>query len=138
MGRLVAIDYGLKRTGLAATDPMQIIASPLETIPTEQLIDWMHKYIQTEEVEGIVLGMPINLDGSETHTTVPVKKLYEKLQTLFPELTISLEDERFTSKLAQKTMIAGGMKKKDRRNKANVDKISATIILQSFMERSGL
>ncbi len=138
MGRLVAIDYGLKRTGLAVTDPMKIIASPLETIPTEQLIGWINKYVQSEDVEGIILGMPTKLDQSDTHTTVPVKKLYEKLQNLFPNLTISLEDERFTSKLAMRTMIAGGMKKKDRRNKANVDKISATIILQSYMERSGL
>ncbi len=138
MGRLIAIDYGLKRTGLAATDPMKIIASPLETIPTDTLIDWIKQYIQKEDVEGIVLGMPTRLDQSDTHTTVPVKDLHEKLQRLFPALTIWLEDERFTSKLAQRTMIAGGMKKKDRRNKANVDGISATIILQSFMERSGL
>lgn len=136
MGRILAIDYGLKRTGLAVTDPMKIIASPLETISTDDLIRWIKRYIISEQVEQIVVGMPVKLDLSATHTTEPAKNLVATLKATFPDIPIAQEDERFTSKIALQTMIAGGMKKKDRRNKANVDKISATIILQSFLERT--
>lgn len=133
MPRILAIDYGAKRTGLAVTDPLQIIASALETIPTEKVIDYLKKYTQNEEVEAFVVGMPLNLDGTETDGTVYVKKFIEELKVTFPKIKIHLEDERFTSKMAVSAMIAGGMKKKDRQNKANIDKISAVIILQSFM-----
>ena len=136
MGRIVAIDYGLKRTGLAVTDPLKIIGSPLVTIATNDLISWLIDYFNKEEVERIVIGLPVNLDMSDTHTTLPVKKCIDKIKQRFPDIPISTEDERFTSKIAQRTMIMGGMKKKDRRNKSNVDKISAAIILQSYMERS--
>jgi putative Holliday junction resolvase len=136
MGRILGIDYGLKRTGLAVTDPMKIIASPLETVPTEELIKWISAYIKKEEVEHIVIGLPVNLDMKDTHTTNPVKKFIVVLNQQFPQLPVSTEDERFTSKIAQQTMILGGMKKKDRRKKENVDKISASIILQSFMSRT--
>lgn len=136
MGRILAIDFGLKRTGLAVTDPMKIIASPLETISTDGLISWIKRYIISEQVEKIVVGMPVKLDLSATHTTEPAKNLVATLEATFPDIPIAQEDERFTSKIALQTMIAGGMKKKDRRNKANVDKISATIILQSFLERT--
>jgi putative holliday junction resolvase len=133
--RLLAIDYGAKRTGLAVTDPLKIIASALDTVPTEKVIDFLKKYISNEEVEAFVVGMPINLDGSETDGTAYVKRFVEELKLIFPAIPIHLEDERFTSKMAVSAMIAGGMKKKDRQNKGNIDKISATIILQSFMNR---
>jgi putative Holliday junction resolvase len=136
MGRILAIDYGLKRTGLAVTDPLKIIASPLETISTGDLVSWIKKYIISEQVEQIVVGMPVKLDLSANDTTEPAKKLVATLMATFPDIPVAEEDERFTSKIALQTMIAGGMKKKDRRNKANVDKISATIILQSFLERT--
>ena len=136
MGRILAIDYGLKRTGLAVTDPLKIIASPLETVQTVGLINWLADYIQKEEVEHIVVGMPVKLDMSNTHTTVPVKFFIKKIKLQFPQIPVSAEDERFTSKIAHQTMIIGGMKKKDRREKANVDKISATLILQSYLART--
>lgn len=136
MGRILAIDYGLKRTGLAVTDPMKIIASPLETVPTDELISWITAYIKKEEVERIVIGLPVNLDMTDTHTTNPVKTFIVKLNRKFPQTPVSTEDERFTSKIAMQTMIMGGMKKKDRRKKANVDKISASLILQSYMSRA--
>ncbi len=135
MGRVLAIDYGLKRTGLAVTDPLKIIGSPLETVPTENLITWLNEYLKKEEVERIVIGLPVNLDMSDTHTTKPVKKFIEKINQLFPNIPVSTEDERFTSKIAQQTMILGGMKKKERRIKSNVDKISAAIILQSYLQK---
>ncbi len=135
MGRILAIDYGLKRTGLAVTDPLQIIASPLDTVMTEDLMTWIKNYVQSEDVEAIVVGKPTKLDQSATHTTVPVQKFIEALKTALPNMKIEEEDERFTSKMAQQTMITGGMKKKDRREKANVDKISAAIILQSYLAR---
>jgi putative Holliday junction resolvase len=137
MGRILAIDFGLKRTGLAVTDPLKIIASPLDTIPTDALIGWLKKYVATEEVERIVIGMPVKHDLSDTHTTDSVRKLVEQLKAELPTIPLSLEDERFTSKIALQTMIMGGMKKKDRRDKSNVDKISAAIILQSYLSRTG-
>ncbi len=135
MGRILAIDFGLKRTGLAVTDPLKIIASPLETVPTGRLLEWLKDYLQKEEVEAIVLGMPVNLDGTDTHTTAPVKKLMQHIKEKFPGIHIVFEDERFTSKMAMDAMISGGMKKKDRRRKGNVDKISASIILQSYLSK---
>jgi len=135
MGRVLAIDFGLKRTGLAVTDPLKIIASPLETIPSINLLDWLKVYFAKEEVEHIVIGLPVNLDLSATHATGPVKDIIEKIKRKFPHIPISTEDERFTSKIAHQAMVLGGMKKKDRRKKSNVDKISAAIILQSYMAR---
>jgi len=136
MSRIIAIDYGLKRTGIAVTDPLKIIASPLETIQTDKLIEWLNTYIDKEEVERIVVGMPTKLDQSDTHTTLPVKKLVENLKNQFPALPISLIDERYTSRIAQQTMVLGGMKKKDRQKKGNIDKISATLILQSYLDQN--
>jgi putative Holliday junction resolvase len=138
MGRVLAIDYGLKRSGLAVTDPLKIIGSPLETVQTENLISWLNEYIKKEEVEHIVIGLPVNLDMTDTHTTKPVKKIIERIKQQFPKIPVSSEDERFTSKIAQQTMIAGGMKKKERRKRSNVDKISAAIILQSFLARTNI
>lgn len=138
MGRVLAIDYGLRRTGLAVTDPLKIIGSPLETVQTKNLISWLNEYIKREEVEHIVIGLPVNLDMTDTHATEPAKKIIEKIKQQFPKIPVSSEDERFTSKIAQQTMITGGMKKKERRKKSNVDKISAAIILQSFLARTNI
>jgi putative Holliday junction resolvase len=134
MPRILAIDYGAKRTGLAVTDPSKIIASALETVPTDKLLEYLKKYIQNEAVEAFVVGMPKNLDGTTTDGTPYVERFVVELKNIFPEIPIHLHDERFTSKMAMQTMIAGGMKKKDRQIKGNIDKISAVIILQSFME----
>jgi len=132
--RILAIDYGAKRTGVAVTDPLKIIASALETVPSEKMIEYLKVYTQKEEVEAFVVGMPKNLDGSVTDGTIYVERFVEVLKANFPLTPIHLHDERFTSKMAVQAMIAGGMKKKDRRVKGNIDKISAVIILQSFME----
>lgn len=133
MGRMLAIDFGLKRSGIAVTDPLRIIATPLVTIATDQLESWIDQYFNAESVDTLVIGKPTRLDQSPTHTTVPVQEFEKKMRVKYPDLKIVLVDERFTSKIAQQTMIMGGMKKKDRRNKSNVDKISAAIILQSYM-----
>jgi putative Holliday junction resolvase len=134
MGRLLAIDYGLKRTGIAVTDPLRIIATPLETIPTVGLFDFLSAYIQKEEVDEFVVGMPKTLLNEDSEITPVVRKFVEHLKVKFPQIPVHLADERFTSSMAMQAMIDGGMKKKDRRVKGNVDKISATIILQSFID----
>ena len=135
MPRIVAIDYGGKRTGIAVTDPLQIIATALETVPTKGLIPFLQEYRIKENIESFVVGEPKNLDGSNTDATQMVKEFVVSLRKAFPDLPIHLIDERFTSKMAFQSMIAGGTKKKDRRVKGNIDKISATIILQDFMSR---
>ncbi|KYG79554.1 putative Holliday junction resolvase [Roseivirga ehrenbergii] len=134
MGRILAIDYGRKRVGLAVTDPLQIIASPLETVHSKDVIQYLKDYDKAENLEAIVLGMPMNLNNQPTDATLGVQQFENLLKKHFPEKPVYLQDERFTSKMAMDAMIAGGMKKKDRREKGNVDKISATIILQSFLE----
>lgn len=134
MPRLLAIDYGSKRTGLAVTDPLQIIATALDTVRTHELLDYLKKYIAREPVESIVIGMPLKLDSSDTHNTQPVRTFVKKLENTFPDIPVHTHDERFTSSLALQAMIAGGSKKSERREKGNIDKVSATIILQSFME----
>ncbi|MEH0155039.1 Holliday junction resolvase RuvX [Limibacter armeniacum] len=137
MARIISIDFGLKRTGLAVTDPMQIIASGLETVETKKLIPYLKEYMAKEEVEAIVLGHPRKLNTEDTHTTQPVLKLEKELNKIFPDKPVHLIDERFTSKMALDAMIASGSKKKDRRNKGNIDKVSAVIILQSYLEQKG-
>ncbi len=138
MSRILAIDYGTKRVGLAVTDPLKIIASALETVHSKDVIEFLKAYIETEEVESFVVGMPVNLDGEDTNNTSHVKGFVKKLQTTFPDIPIHLHDERFTSKIALQAMIASGYSKKDRRVKGNIDKISAVIILQSYMEKEGI
>ncbi|MEM9674455.1 MAG: Holliday junction resolvase RuvX [Cyclobacteriaceae bacterium] len=133
MGRLVGIDYGLKRVGIAVTDPLQIIATPLETIPTSQVINYLKQYCQNETVDAFVVGLPRKLDNSDTHATQPAKTFAKQLKKQFTQ-PIYWEDERFTSKMALDAMIAGGTTKKYRREKGNIDKVSATIILQSYLE----
>ncbi|TRX51622.1 Holliday junction resolvase RuvX [Fulvivirga sp. M361] len=136
MGRILALDYGIKRTGVAVTDPLQIIATPLDTVDTKTLLDFLKRYCVEEAVETIVIGMPKDLQNRDTHATVPVKKVIQSLEHVLPAIPIVQVDERFTSKMAFDTMLAAGVKKKDRRNKANVDKLSATIILQSFLDQN--
>lgn len=135
MGRILAIDYGGKRTGLAVTDPLQIIASALETIDTQTLWPYLKKYFSENEVEQVIIGMPTNWDDSDTHATPMVKKAIAKFKKDYPHIPIETVDERYTSKMATNAMLEMGMKKKDRRVKGNVDQIAATIMLQEYMNR---
>ncbi|MBL3657082.1 Holliday junction resolvase RuvX [Fulvivirga sediminis] len=134
MGRIIAIDFGTKRVGLAATDPLKIIASPLTTVPTKEIISFLKEYSSNEEVEKFVIGMPKNLQNEDTDATSHVKKFIEKLQKNFSNIPIHEVDERFTSKIATDSLLSGGMKKKDRRQKGNIDKVSAALILQSYLD----
>lgn len=133
MARLMAIDYGKKRTGLAVTDPMQLIASGLTTVATHDLIPFLKKYFATEPVETIVIGEPKHLDGNATHATPLVEECIRIIKKNFPDIPVVKVDERFTSKMAFQTMIDSGLKKKDRQNKALVDEIAATIMLQEYL-----
>jgi putative holliday junction resolvase len=134
MGRILAIDYGVKRTGLAVTDPLKIIATALITIASAELIGYLKKYFAEENVEQIIIGIPRNWDESDTHGTEPARKIVEKIKKEFPAIPIREVDERFTSKMAKQAMIDMNMKKKDRRDKAKIDRIAATIMLQEFLE----
>ena len=133
MPRIVAIDYGLKRTGLAVTDPLKIIATALTTVESKQLIPFLKNYFSKEEVELIIIGEPKNWDDTDTHATPLVEKIIKELQKNFPAIPIKKVDERFTSKMASRAMIEMGLKKKQRQNKALVDQIAATIMLQEFL-----
>lgn len=136
MGRILAIDLGTKRTGLAVTDPLKILANPLETIETGQLMNFLQSYCAKEEVDTIVLGLPTRLNGQDNEMTPKVMNLKAELDKAFPDKKIALEDERFTSKMAMQSMITMGSKKKDRKEKAgNLDKVSAAIILQSYLQK---
>ena len=137
MARILCIDYGGKRTGIAVTDPLQIIATGLTTVDSKDLISFLKKYFLREEVELIVIGEPKNLDNSDTHATPLVKEAIQKLQKEFPQLPIKTVDERFTSKMAKQAMIDMGMKKKDRQNKRTVDEIAATMMLQEYLKSIG-
>lgn len=136
MERLLGIDFGKKRTGVAVSDPLRIIASPLETVPTANIIDYLKKYSEKETIVRFVMGYPLNLNGRPSEAAADIDAFLPKLRAAFPGVEISLEDERFTSVLAHRAMIDGGMKAKDRRDKMNVDKISAAIILQSYLDRT--
>ncbi len=134
MARILSIDYGGKRTGLAVTDPLQIIATGLETIESRELIPWLKKYLSQEEVELIIIGLPKNWDESDTHGTPLVEAAIKKIQKEFPLIPLKTVDERYSSKMAKDAMLEMGMKKKDRRDKKNVDLIAATIILQEYLQ----
>ncbi|MEM6815988.1 MAG: Holliday junction resolvase RuvX [Bacteroidota bacterium] len=134
MPRILAIDYGAKRTGLAVTDPLRIIANSLDVIASHNLENYLKDYFSTEEISTVVIGDPKNIDGSNTDATILVQAFINRFKKVFPDKQFTLHDERFTSKMAKDAMIMGGMKKKNRRNKGNIDKISATIILQSYLE----
>ena len=133
MPRILAIDYGLKRTGIAVTDPLKIIATGLTTIESPKLIGFLKEYFKKEEVELIVIGEPKNWDESDTHATPLVKKIVEKLKKEFPNMPVKLVDERYTSKMAGDAIIDMGLKKKQRQDKSLVDKVAATIILQEYL-----
>ena len=133
MTRLLAIDYGTKRTGIAVTDEMQLIASGLTTVPTEKLISFLKNYFTDEKVELVVIGEPKQKDGSHSNVEEEIKKFILKFSEVFSEMKIDRMDERFTSKMAFQTMIDSGLKKKQRQNKALIDEISATIILQDYL-----
>jgi putative holliday junction resolvase len=134
MGRILAIDYGLKRTGLAVTDPLRIIASALEVVETSHLMDYLKVYFKKETVDEVVIGMPKRLNNTDSEIAPNVRKFIEAFKISFPKTPIFTADERFTSFLAKRAMIEGGMKKKDREVKGNADKISATLILQNYLE----
>jgi len=134
MARILAIDYGGKRTGIAVTDPFQIIATGLITIDSKEMIDFLKKYFLQEDVELIIIGEPKNWDESDTHATPLVKQAIKKLQKEFPQIPLKTVDERYTSTLAKQAMLQMGMKKKERRDKKNVDLIAATIMLQEYLQ----
>lgn len=135
MDRYIGIDYGRKRTGVAASDPLGIFASALDTIDSTKLIDYLKNYATSERILAFVVGYPVNMNGQPSEAQADVDVFLKQLKKAFPETPVLLEDERFTSVLAHRAMIDGGMKYKDRRNKASVDKIAAAIILQSFLDR---
>ena len=134
MGRIIAIDYGTKRTGIAVTDPLCIIANGLDTVSTHELFQYLETYFSKEKVDIVVMGLPKKMNGNDSETMQYIRPLVKKLNEKFPTIEVVYVDERFTSKLAHQAMLDGGLKKKERQNKALVDKISATIILQSYLE----
>ena len=133
MGRILALDYGSKRTGIAVTDELQIIASGLTTIPTAELLPFLKKYFTEEKVELVLLGEPKQMDNTASQSELGIQEFLKKFTEAFPEMKLERVDERFTSKMAFQSMIDSGLKKKQRQNKALVDEISATIILQSYL-----
>lgn len=134
MGRILSIDYGMRRVGLAVTDPLQMFAKPLETIDNKKIIDYLKAYMIREQVETIVLGQPMNMDGGETDATKPVEAFKEELIKLFPNIPVVMIDERLTSRMAKQVLIEAGYKKSDRRNKKLVDTVAAALILQTYLE----
>ncbi len=136
MDRIIGIDYGRRRTGLAASDPLGIFASALDTVDSTKLIDYLKKYAIGERILRFVVGYPVNMDGRPSEAQADVDRFLKVLAQAFPEVPVTLEDERFTSVLAHQVMIDGGMKASQRRDKRSVDKISAAIILQSYLDRS--
>ena len=133
MARILALDYGVKRTGIAVTDDFQIIASGLATIPTKELLPYLENYFKMENVELVLVGEPKQMDNTASNNEVPIQEFLKKFQEKFPTMELKRVDERFTSKMAVRTMIDSGLKKKKRQNKALLDEISATIILQSYL-----
>ena len=134
MARILAIDYGKKRTGLAVTDPLKIIANGLATVDTQLLFDFLKNYTSKEEVEKIIIGLPYQLDGSPTDATPSVLHCIRRLKNTFPTIPIIPVDEQFSSKMASRAMVEMGMKKKDRQKKELIDEIAATILLQEYMQ----
>lgn len=133
MARILALDYGMKRTGIAVTDDFQIIASGLVTVLTKDLITFLTKYFKEENVELVLVGEPKQMNNTASQSEVPIQEFLKKFKEKFPMMEMKRVDERFTSKMAVKTMIDSGLKKKKRQNKALLDEISATIILQSYL-----
>lgn len=136
MGRIMALDYGQKRTGIAVTDPLQIIATALTTVETKMLVPFLNAYFASETVEKVIIGYPLHADGNPTHNTERVEKFYERFQRVYPTIPIEKVDEAYTSKLAAASMVAAGIRKSQRQVKGNLDKISAAILLQEYLEQS--
>ncbi len=134
MARLLSIDYGKKRTGIAVSDPLQIIANGLTTVETPKLLEFLDDYLKKEEVECIVVGLPKQMSGEVSENMKRIEPFVNRLKKLYPDIQVEYYDERFSSKMAHQAMIDGGLKKQARRNKELVDEISATIILQGYME----
>ncbi|MFA5497558.1 MAG: Holliday junction resolvase RuvX [Bacteroidales bacterium] len=134
MGRILGIDYGQKRVGIAVSDPLNLFAIPLQTVAVDKVTDFLKKYLQEQQVSTFVVGYPKNLNNTPSQNAPRVTAFVTHLKRTFPDIPVVLVDERFTSKMAFQAMIDGGMKKKDRRNKANVDKISAVLILQEYLQ----
>ena len=134
MGRILALDYGTKRVGIAVTDPLQIIANNLTTISEKDVWTFLNDYFKKEKVEKLVIGYPIQTTGEGSDSLRVINPFIRKFIKMFPDIPIEQVDERYTSKIAHRSMIEGGMKKKDRKNKSNVDAISATIILQGYLD----
>lgn len=137
MDRIIGIDYGRKRIGIAVSDPLRIFASPLETVQSAKIIEYLKSYSAGERIVRFVVGYPINMNGKPSEAAADVDIFLKQLARAFPDVPVTLEDERFTSVLAHRAMIDGGMKASDRRDKASVDKISAAIILQGYLDRTG-
>ncbi|QEC58214.1 Holliday junction resolvase RuvX [Flavisolibacter ginsenosidimutans] len=135
MGRILSIDYGKKRTGIAVTDPLKIIATGLTTVETPKLMTFLKEYLAKETVEEVIIGMPTNMDDSDTHATPLVRHFIQAFQKHIPEIPIKEVDERFTSKMASQAILQMGLKKKQRQNKALVDEIAATIMLQEYIRK---
>ena len=136
MGRILAIDFGRKRTGLAVTDALRITANPLLTIETKELIDWLQDYFSHEPVDEVVIGHPTQMNGQDSESMNYIRPFLGVFKKTFPDKPITMYDERFTSVLAHRAMMDGGMKKKDRQDKTVVDKIAACIILEGYLEKS--
>lgn len=134
MGRIIGIDYGRKRTGIAVTDSLKIVANGLTTVPSHTVIDFLLKYIEKENVEKIVVGLPKQLNGQDSESMQYITPFLNRLKKILPQIPVVMYDERFTSTLAHKAMLDGGMKKKDRQNKEIVDSIAATIILNDYLQ----
>lgn len=136
MPRVIAIDFGLKRTGLAVTDPLRIIATALDTVPSEGLLDYLRTYVTKETVDGFVVGLPAHLDGTPAEIAPNVHALIDVLKKTFPALWVETVDERFTSRMAQQILLQSGKSRMARRDKGQLDRISATILLQGWLERA--
>jgi len=134
MGRILAFDYGLKRTGLAATDNLHLIANPIGTVETAQLHTWLNKYLENETVDCFVVGMPSRFSGEDTHATKPVQEFIAKLNVLFPLIPIKTMDERLSSREARNSLVLGGQKKSKRKDKNLLDTVSAALILQTYLQ----
>jgi putative Holliday junction resolvase len=135
MGRLIGIDYGKKRVGIAVTDPLKMFASPLNTIHPAEFDDFIRVYMKSETIDAFVIGYPVTMNNQPSDSVKYIDPFIRNLKKNFPEIQVHLVDERFTSRMALRTMIDGGLTRKDRRDKTIVDKISASIILQSFLDR---
>ena len=135
MDRIIGIDYGRKRVGVAVSDPLRIFATALDTVPSAKIIEYLKNYAENETVERFVVGWPMNLDNTPSEAAADVEVFLKQLKKHFPDIPVTLEDERFTSVLAHRAMIDGGVRKMARRDKAAVDKVSAALILQTYLDR---